>query len=58
MQFLEGGSEEVEETDKFKNDEEEPLTTPHVIIANHSDIKQHDPLIQEFIHAQVRFEIY
>lgn len=52
MHFLEGGGDEADETDKLKNEEEE-TSTQHVIIANHSDMKQQDPLIQEFIHAQV-----
>lgn len=52
MHFLEGGGDEADETDKLKNEEEE-TSTQHVIIANHSDTKQQDPLIQEFIHAQV-----
>lgn len=52
MHFLEGGGDEVDETDKLKNEEEE-TSTQHVIIANHSDMRQQDPLIQEFIHAQV-----
>lgn len=52
MHFLEGGGDEADETDKLKNEEEE-TSTQHVIIANHSDMKQQDPLIQEFIHAQI-----
>lgn len=52
MHFLEGGGDEADEIDKLKSEEEE-ISTQHVVIANHSDMKQQDPLIQEFIHAQV-----
>lgn len=50
MQFIEG-TDEMEDSEREKKLEAE--SEPTNISANQTDVKQLDPLIQEFIHSQV-----
>lgn len=50
LQYLEG-TEEIEESEKEKKPKEEGDISDTALGA--SDIKQLDPLVQEFIHSQV-----
>lgn len=50
MQFIEG-TDEMEDSEREKKLEVE--SEPTNVSANQTDVKQLDPLIQEFIHSQV-----
>lgn len=52
LQFLDGGEEVEEEGEKSKSENEES-SSHHPSLNNQLDIKQVDPLVQEFIYAQI-----